>query len=69
MQPDPKRLHANTVNRAGELAWSGNFAGWQDIETALLAEGYSNARDALRSQYLRNLLTEHCIEARRKHHA
>jgi hypothetical protein len=65
MQPDTRRLHARAVNRAGVLARSGAYEGWQAIEAALLAEGHAIAKEALRSRYLRNLLAEHCVEARR----
>ncbi|RZF60818.1 hypothetical protein EWE75_21140 [Sphingomonas populi] len=50
--------------RAGVLARSGNYAGWQEVEAALLQEGHTVAKTALQSQYLRDLLTDHCIEAR-----
>jgi len=64
MRPDPRHLHTKAVRRAGVLARSGNYAGWQEVEAALIAEGHAEAKRALQSQYLRDLLTDHCIEAR-----
>ena len=64
MRPDPRHLDMKAVQRAGVLARSGEYAGWQEVEAALIAEGHDVAKTALRSQYLRDLLTDHCIEAR-----
>lgn len=64
MRPDARHLHTKAVQRAGVLARSGAYAGWQGVECALLAEGHSEAKAILRSQYLRDLLTDHCVEAR-----
>ena len=65
MRPDERHLKTKAVNRAGELSRSGAYAGWQEVELALLAKGHSIAKEALRSQYLRDLLTDNCERARR----
>lgn len=64
MRPDTRSLHTKAVQRAGVLARSGEYAGWQEVEAALIVEGHTEAKAALRSLYLRDLLTNHCMEAR-----
>jgi hypothetical protein len=63
MKPNSHRLNAKAVQRAGFLARSGDYSCWQEIEAALIDEGHMTAKTALQSQYLRNLLSEHCVEA------
>ena len=54
------------VQRAGELARSGQFENWQAIQEALVHEGFSEATHALKSEYLRIMLEDDCAAARRK---
>ena len=69
MRPDPRKQETRAINRAGILSRSGLYSCWEEVQAALVAEGYPNAQEALKSTYLRNLLNQHCVEARRNHHA
>jgi len=51
--------------RSDELARSGNFHGWQEIEITLRGEGYHEARGALDSRFKRQWLDDLCAEAHR----
>ena len=54
------------VQRAGELARSGQYENWQAIQEALIGEGFSEAPAALKSEYLRMILEDACRTARRR---
>jgi hypothetical protein len=55
-----------TVQRAGELARSGMYENWQAVQEALIGEGFAEAPDSLKSEYLRMVLEDHCNVSRRK---
>ena len=50
--------------RADEMACSGQYKDWGSIERALRAEGYSEARRLLDSEFRREELNEMCRQAR-----
>ncbi len=60
-----KADRAETISRMSrELANSGNYAGWLDIEMALRAQGYSEARTQLDNRYVRGELDALCKAAK-----
>ena len=62
-----KKDRANYISkRSWEMATSGQYADWMQIELALRSEGYSEARQQLDSQFLRQELNQMCREARKK---
>ena len=52
--------------RADEMARSGQYQDWGSIERALRAEGHSEARQLLDSQFRRQELNEMCRQARQE---
>jgi hypothetical protein len=56
------------MRRARELAQSGNFDRWSDIEFELrVREGFSEAREWLDTRFIRSELDGICAQARKKH--
>jgi len=64
MRPDPLKQEMRAINRAGYLARTGEFENWQAVQEALLAEGFENARQALKSDVLRQLLDRDCTRSK-----
>ena len=54
------------VLKAEELARSGKHENWLSIEFALRAQGFSNAREALDRDWVRERIDTLCSEAKRK---
>ena len=52
------------VRKAEELARSGEYHNWLSIEFALRLQGFSDARDALDRDWVRERLDDLCSEAR-----
>lgn len=62
-----KRTETSTiVLKAEELARSGKYENWLFIEFALRAQGFSDAREALNQDWVRERLDTLCAEAKRK---
>jgi len=59
-----KERAAYISRRAYELATSGKYEDYRQIELALCAEGYDEARQELDSPFLRKELNELCRQAR-----
>ena len=55
-----------TLERAFELAKTGDFHRFSDLKTRLLAEGYADAASQLYGPSLRRQLTALCTAARAK---
>lgn len=53
------------VLKAEKLACSGKFQNWLSIEFALRSEGFSDAREALDRDWVRERLDTLCDKARR----
>jgi hypothetical protein len=61
-----KKERKNYIDqRSRELAETGKFSSWMEIEAALRGEGYPEARGELDSRYTRQYLDEICQRARR----
>ena len=59
-----KKERAELIHRrADEMARSGQYEDWGSIERALRAEGHSEARQLLDSQFRREELNEMCRQA------
>jgi hypothetical protein len=54
------------VQKAEELARSGEYQNWLSIEFALRSQGLSGARDALDRDWVRERLDDLCGQARQK---
>jgi hypothetical protein len=52
------------LRQADNLARSGDFSGWWDIEVELRSVGYQMARDLLDNERTREQLDRMCAEAR-----
>lgn len=50
---------------ANELARSGDYSGWLDIEWELRSRGYGRARQLLDNESTRDRLDKMCAEARK----
>jgi len=62
-----KKERAELIDRlADEMARSGEYADWMEIEVALRHQGYREARQLLDDRYRRNELDGMCRQARLK---
>ncbi len=50
---------------AYNLAQSGEYTGWWDVEVELRAQGFSRARQLLDDEQIRERLDGMCVEARK----
>ena len=57
---------AKITNRAYELAMTGKYNGWREIENALrLRQGIPEAKLAFASTETKNIINNLCVESRR----
>lgn len=60
-----EQRHAYVSRRAYELAATGRYTDYLDIEHALVSEGYPEARDLLDRNSIRDDLRQICIRSRK----
>ena len=61
-----KERHAFIIRRADQLAESGRFDQWLQIEWRIRFEGYHEARQILDNDFIRFRLNEACARAKAK---